>query len=509
MATDTAQSARPLDHSRRRLTLVAMCIGQGMILLDNTIVNVALPAIQHGLGVTPGNLEWTVNAYVLALASLIILGGTLGDRYGRKRLYLIGLVVFTIFSAACGLASRDVALIVCRGLQGVGAALMAPLTLSILVDAYPPEERTTAIGIWASVAGLGFGMGPIVGGLLIGQFGWPAVFWVNVPIGIAGFALALAAVRESRDPGARALDPVGNVLVSGGLFLSTFALIETNVHPWLSPYTLSLGALAVVLLAAFLVHEAHTAHPMVPLGLFKDRIFSSANALYMLAYVSLAGMFFFVTLYFQNVKGWSAVRTGMSWIPLNAPFLAIAPFAGRIGKRYGTAWTVTAGFVIAGIGMLGLGRLDVESSYAAAWPWYLLTGLGYGMLVPAVSAAAMSAVPADHSGAGSGILNSSRQVGAAVGLAVLGSLSVAAASRAWRASLGALPEAARARAAALVQQVAGGEGPAVAAAVGPDALAPALDAFVAGYRMALLIAGLLLLLGAAVAFTGLRARRSG
>ena len=199
----------------------------------------------------------------------------------------------------------------------------------------------------------------------------------------------------------------------------------------------------------------------------------------------------------------------MSWIPLNALFLAIAPFAGWIVKRYGTARTIGAGLVIAGIGMLGLGRLDLESSYAAAWPWYLLIGLGYGMLVPAVSSAAMSAVPADHSGAGSGILNSSRQVGAALGLAVLGSISVAAASRAWRASLATFPEAARAQATALIQQVAGGEGPAVAAAIGPGALVPAFDAFVAGYRVALLIAGLLLLVGAAVAFTGLRARHDG
>ena len=206
MTTDRTPLVPPLEPPRRRLTLIAMCVGQGMILLDTTIVNVALPAIQRGLRVTPGSLEWTVNAYVLALASLILLGGTLGDRYGRKRLYLIGLVGFTVFSAACGLAGRDATLIVCRGLQGASAALMAPLTLSILVDAYPAEERTTAIGIWASVAGIGFGAGPIVGGLLIGRFGWPAVFWVNVPIGIAGFALALAAVRESRDPHSRSLD---------------------------------------------------------------------------------------------------------------------------------------------------------------------------------------------------------------------------------------------------------------------------------------------------------------
>ena len=231
-----------------------------MILLDNTIVNLALPAIQRGLRVTPGALEWTINAYVLALASLIVVGGTLGDRYGRKRLFLIGLAVFTIFSVGCGLARSDAELIVHRALQGAGAAIMAPLSLSILVDAYPAERRTAAIGIWASVAGLGFLAGPIVGGLLIERFGWPSVFFVKVPIAVVGFVVALLAVRESREAGARGLDPVGTILVTTGLFVLTFALIETNAHPWLSGYTLSLGVVALVTLAAFVAHEARTAH---------------------------------------------------------------------------------------------------------------------------------------------------------------------------------------------------------------------------------------------------------
>jgi MFS transporter, DHA2 family, methylenomycin A resistance protein len=496
----------PLDPAQRRLTLVAVCIGQGMILLDNTIVNVALPAIQRGLRVTPGALEWTINAYVLALASLIILGGTLGDRYGRKRLYLFGLGIFTVFSAACGFARTDAELIVSRALQGAGAAIMAPLSLSILVDAYPPERRTTAIGIWASVAGLGFAAGPIVGGLLIALFGWSAVFFVNVPIAVVGFAVALASVRESRDQGARSLDPVGTVLVTVGLFLLTFAVIETNVHHWLSTYTLSLGAVAVLCLAAFVAHEARTTYPMVPLALFRDPVFSAANALYALAYAALAGMFFFVTLYYQNVKGWSAVRAGMSWIPLNLFFLVVSPLAGRIVRRIGTAWTVGGGFALAGVATIGLGRLDAGSSYAAAWPWYLLNGLGYGLLMPAVSSAGMAIIPTDHSGVGSGILNSSRQIGAAIGLAVLGSISVATVSGAWHASLGALPEATRAHAPALVQQVAGAEAQAVAAVLGPAAMAPALDAFIAGYRLSLTVAGTLLLVAAVIAFAALGSR---
>jgi len=495
-----------LDPGRRRLTLLAVCVGQGMILLDNTIVNVALPAIQRGLRVTPGALEWTINAYVLSLASLIVVGGTLGDRYGRKRLFLIGLAVFTIFSVGCGLARSDAELIVHRALQGVGAAIMAPLSLSILVDAYPAERRTTAIGIWASVAGLGFLAGPIVGGLLIARFGWPSVFFVNVPLALVGFIVGALAVRESRDADARALDPAGTVLITAGLFVLTFALIETNAHPWLSGYTLSLGAIALVTLAAFVIHEGRTGQPMVPFGLFRNPVFSAANLLYTLAYAALAAMFFFVTLYYQNVKGWSAIATGMSWIPLNVFFLAVSPLAGRIVRHVGMVWTVGGGFTLAGIATIGLGRLDAASPYATAWPWYLLNGLGYGLLVPAVSSAGMSAVPVERSGVGSGILNSARQIGAAVGLAVLGSLSVAAVDGAWRRGVEALPDAARAQSSQLMQQVAGAEAHAVAAVLGPSALEPALHAFMSGYRLALTVAGLLLLLGAAVAVTTLGRR---
>jgi EmrB/QacA subfamily drug resistance transporter len=505
-ATAPQPAASGLGASRQRLTLAAMCIGQAMILLDNTIVNVALPSIQHELRVTPGNLEWVVNAYVLALASLILVGGTLGDRYGRKRLFLIGLTVFTVFSIACALAPDDPELVAFRACQGVGAAVMAPLTLAILVDAFPPERRATAIGIWAAVAGIGFGAGPVLGGVLIELFDWSAIFWVNVPIAVAGFALTVVAVRESRGPRERRLDLVGAALVAAGLFVLTFALIETNEHGWTSAEILVLLAVAAVLLAAFLVWERRAPDPMVPLNLFRPRPFRAANLAYALAYAALATMFYFVTLFFQNVKGWSALETGLSWIPLNLPFLAVSPFAGRLGRRFGGRVVSGAGALVAAVGMLGLSRLDAGSSYAAAAPFYVLAGLGYGLLVPAVSAAAMAFVPGDRSGTGSGILSSARQVGAAVGLAVMGSIAVAVASDAWRAGAAARSAGARARSDAVVQLVAGGEGRAVGRVVGPDAVDAAFDAFVSGLHRSLTVAGIGLLVASAIAFWGLRAR---
>src|SRR5215216_3249086 len=293
-------SGQPLSGRRRVVTLVAMCVAQGMILLDNTIVNVALPPIQRELDVEPGNLIWIVNAYVLALASLIMVGGTLGDRYGRKRVFVIGLAIFTAMSAACAMSPNESVLIAARAAQGVGAALVAPLSLSILADAYPPERRTAAIGIWAAAAGLGFGAGPVIGGILVELFSWSAVFWVNVPIGIIGLALVITGVREPRNPHARRLDVPGAVLIAAGLCVLTFAIVESEHFGWTSPTMIALLAAAGVSLISFLVVESRVSEPMVPLGLFRDSRFTVSCGVYAIMYLALASTFFYVTLFFRR-----------------------------------------------------------------------------------------------------------------------------------------------------------------------------------------------------------------
>jgi DHA2 family methylenomycin A resistance protein-like MFS transporter len=417
--------------SKQRWTLAACCCAQFLILLDVTTLNVALPAIQRELDVPTGSLVWIINAYVLPLASLILVSGTLGDRYGRKRVFLAGFALFTAFSVGCALATSDDTLIVFRALQGAGAALLAPLSLSILVDAFPPERRAWAIGIWATVAGLGFGGGPILGGALIRAFDWSAIFWMNVPVGITGMLLTLVFVRESRDPNARRLDLVGAALVSAGLFCLTFALVESDEHGWTSGFTLGLLGAAAGLLAFFLLHEAHHPEPMLPLGFFRRRVFARANVLYAVLYAGLAGTLFFVSLYFQNVKGYSPLRTGISWLVMNVPFLAVSVVAGRIQPRFGVRLVVFVGTLLGGIGILGFAALGVDSSFLRALPAYLVVGLGYGLCVPALSTVAMGAIEVEHAGVASGVLNTSRQVGASVGLAALTSIGTAVAPGPW------------------------------------------------------------------------------
>jgi len=496
-------AGQPLSSRRRVVTLVAMCVAQGMILLDNTIVNVALPSIQRELDVDPGNLIWVVNAYVLALASLIMVGGTLGDRYGRKRVFLVGLAIFTAMSAACALSPNESVLIAARAAQGVGAALVAPLSLSILADAYPPERRTAAIGIWAAAAGLGFGAGPVVGGILVELFSWSAVFWVNVPIGIIGLVLVITGVRESRNLHARRLDLPGAVLVAAGLCVLTFAIVESEHIGWTSPTMIALLAAAGVLLASFLVVESRVREPMVPLALFRDSRFTVSCGVYAIMYLALASTFFFVTLFFQNVEGWSALDVGLSWLIMNTPFLIASTLAGRLAVWIGTA-TCWLGVLLGGLGVLALSFLTPGAGLLAASPGYVLIGAGYGMAVPTISSAAVSALPLEHSGLASGVLNSARQVGAAVGLAVLGSVGLAVTRNSWAALSAQLPTAAQAGAPDVVQDVSGGQGSVVAQQLGPAAKPLVDSAFVDGLHVALLIGGGLMLVAAAFAFMTLR-----
>ena len=485
-----------------------MCMSQAMILLDVTIVNVALPSIQQELHVQPANLEWVVGAYTLVLAALILVGGTLGDRFGRKRVFLVGLCIFTLASAGCALSQDDKMLIAFRALQGVGGAAMAALTLSILVHAYDPEHRTSAVGTWAAISGLGFGLGPVLGGLLIQAFDWSAIFWVNVPIGVACGAVALVAVEESRDPQARRLDVLGALLAAGGLFLLTFALIESSRRTWASALVLGSLAGAAVLLGGFVAWERRAESPMVPPALVRNRRFVAANTVFALLYFALSGMFFWVTLYYQDVRGWSALKTGLSWLLLNTPFLAASLNVGRLARRYDGRLLIGVGSLIAAVGMVGLTLLSADTGFWLAAIGYLLIGLGFGLAVPLVSSQVMGDVPPAFAGTGSGILNSARQIGASVGIAIMGTIGVAVATHVWDSKVLTLPPAVQAEASGLGQEVAGGQISQIDSQLGPAAQEPATDSFVAGYHWAMAAGSVVLAAAGATALIGLRPKRA-
>jgi EmrB/QacA subfamily drug resistance transporter len=478
-----------------------------MILLDVTIVNVALPSIQQELDVLPSSLEWVVGAYTLVLATLILVGGSLGDRFGRKRVFLAGLSIFTLASAGCALSTDDRELIAFRALQGVGGAAMAALTLSILIHAYPPERRTSAVGTWAAIGGLGFGLGPVIGGLLIRAFDWSAIFWVNVPIGLICGAVTLVAVQDSRDPQARRLDVRGAVLAATGLFLLTFALIESNRRSWTSPIIVGSLAGAVVMLGAFAAWERRAESPMLPPALLRNRRFVAANTVFALMYFSLAGMLFFLTLYFQDLRGWSALETGVSWLLLNVPFMAASTSAGRLARSYDARLLIGGGSLLAGVGMLLVALLSRDSGFWLAGTGYVLMGLGYGTAAPLVSSHVMGDVPAGLAGTGSGVLNSARQMGASVGIAVMGAIGVAIATHVWDSKTATLPLAVQADARSLGQQVAGGQTRQIVGRLGAVAQQSAIDSFLTGYHWAMAAGTVALAAAGMTALIGLRPRK--
>jgi MFS transporter, DHA2 family, methylenomycin A resistance protein len=489
---------------RQRLTLAVACTAQVMMVLDVMIVSAALPSLQHELHLSPAGLEWVVSAYALALAALIPTGGALGDHFGRKRLFMSGVSLFTLASVGCALSVSGGMLIGFRVIQGIGGAVMSSLTLSLIAEAYPPEARTGPIGLWAAVSGLAVAGGSVAGGLLLSVFPWSSIFWVNVPIGIVTLVISQVAVAESREPVPRPFDTGGVALSAGGLLLLTFGFVESSDVGWHSLVVAACVAAGVAVLVVFFVWEHRTASPMIPPALLRTPSFGWASAVYLLAYLAFSGFIYYVTLFFQNIDRWSALRTGLSWLFFCVPYFVVAQFGKRVERRLPVASAVGLGCLIAAAGVLGMSQLKLETPFA--WPavCYVLVGVGFALMVPAGSSAAMAKVPAGSSGIGSGLFNACRQIGTATGLAILGSIGAGVTLASWHHQAGAFPAAGQRRAAQVGTEVAGGQVHAAAAYVGGYAHDPAVASFLRGFEFALLVAGTVLAAAGIAGFLGLR-----
>jgi EmrB/QacA subfamily drug resistance transporter len=411
------------EENKKWWTLVAVAFGLFMIMLDNTVVNVALPSIERDLHISIAELEWIVTAYALVFASLLITGGKLADLFGRRRIFVVGLVIFTGSSLACGLATSASFLIGARAVQGVGAALMNPATLSIITATFPPRQRGTAIGIWAGVSALALAIGPLAGGLIVDNINWNWIFFVNVPVGIAGIVASQIFIKESRDTSHEQSVDFPGLATSGlSLFALTYALIEGNRHGWASAEIIGLFAAAVVLMAAFVLVEHRQRLPMLDLSLFKNSSFTGANIVALLVSLGMFGVFFYVSLYIQNVLGYTPTQAGAMFLPMTLLIILVAPFAGRASDRVGSRWLMGGGMTLLGISLLFYQRAGLHSNFWTLLPAMIIGGVGMASTMSPMTSAAMGAVPVDKAGVGSGVLNSFRQVGGALGIAAMGAI---------------------------------------------------------------------------------------
>ena len=416
-------------ENKKWWTLGAVSVGLFMIMLDNTVVNVALPSIRSSLGMSIEGLEWVVAGYALTFAAFMLVGGKLADFLGRRLIFMVGLAVFTGASLACGLAPNGGFLIGARVVQGLGGALMNPATLSIITATFAARERGKAIGIWAGVSAMALAIGPLVGGLLTEHVNWNWIFFINVPIGIIGLFATPIFIAETRDESAvQSLDIPGLAASAIGLFSLTYAFIEASNYGWTSARILGAFAIAAVALVSFALLELHQRAPMLDLSLFRNRTFSGANAAMLFVGLAMFGTFFFVSLYMQNVLGYSPVQAGASFLPMTILIILIAPRAGALTDRVGSRWLVGGGMTLLSGMLFYYTTLGASESFWALLPGLLLGGVGMGMTMTPVTAAAMSAVPVDKAGVGSAVLNSARQVGGSLGIAVMGSIVASASS---------------------------------------------------------------------------------
>ena len=422
VGTVTATS-KGLD-SRRWWALAAVSLAAFMTYLDNNIVNVAIPTIQRSLHLSVSGLEWVVSSYLLTVAGLLLVGGRLADVFGRRRLFLVGMAVFTLSSLAAGLAGSGGMLIGSRAIQGIGAALLMPATLAIIMAAFTNvRERSMAIGIWAAVGALALATGPALGGLISQHLHWGWIFLINVPIGLITFAIAIFYVTESRaESAARQLDLPGLTASALSLFALTYALIEGNVSGWTAPRILGAFALAAVAAGIFLAIEVRSAHPMVDLKMFRSREFSGGTGTMMIWAFGILGIYFFTSLYLQQTLGFSPVEAGLAFVPMALCVAVFAGIAPRIEARAGAHRTVAAGMLLMVIGLVLFARLGLNVSYASLLPGFMLFGAGAGLMNVPLTNATMAATPTSVAGVASALLNASREVAGLLGITIIGAV---------------------------------------------------------------------------------------
>jgi EmrB/QacA subfamily drug resistance transporter len=498
---------------RKWWTLIAVSVAIFMLLLDITVVNVALPDIQRSLHSGFQDLQWVVDAYSLTLAAFLLTAGSLADLLGRRRVFVTGLVVFTGSSVVCGLSSSSLMLNLARGVQGTGGAMMFATSLALIAQAFSGRERGTAFGVFGAVTGAAVAVGPLVGGVITSGIGWEWIFFVNVPIGIAAVYLTLTRVEESRDQNATGVDWLGLLSFSGSLFLLVFALVRGNDKGWGSAQILSFLIASAVLIVLFVIVERAQERPMLDLTLFRRPAFAGANVVAFALSGSIFAMFLYLTLYIQNVLGYSPLQAGLRFLPITLLSFAVAPVAGRLTVRVPVRLLLGSGLLLVGGGLFAMTAVTATSRWTALIPGFVLAGVGVGLVNPPLAAAAIGVVPAARSGMASGINSTFRQVGIATGIAGLGAVFQHGVTSQATSSLAASGHAGEVLAAAhghLSTMLESGEIVRVAGSLS----APARAALVGSYRVGftgaftdiLIIGGVIACVGSALAFALVRSR---
>jgi EmrB/QacA subfamily drug resistance transporter len=499
-------------HRGRWAALTVVCTSLMVIGIDNTILNIALPTLSHtqaagGLGATGSELQWIVDSYTIVFAGLLLTAGSLGDRFGRYRGLTFGLAIFGTGSALSAFASSATMLILTRSLMGVGAAFIMPATLSIITNVFTePRERAKAIGIWAGITAIGVGAGPVIGGFLLEHFWWGSVFLVNVPVAITGIVLGYFFVPESRDPSAPKLDPLGSVLSIVGLATFLWAIIEGPTHGWGSPEVVGTFVLGLMVLGAFGLWELHTPTPMLDIRFFENPRFSAASGAITITFLTLFGMIFLLTQYLQSVLQYSTVEAGAVLVPMSIVMMVFAPLSPRWVHRFGNKLVVGFGMGSAATALVLMTTLDVNSSTIHVILITLVLGMGVAHIMAPATDSIMGSVPKEKAGVGSAMNDTTRQVGGAIGVALLGSIAASSFSSHMSSQLaGKVPSS-------LVHAAGDSIGTALdtasraSAATGAKIAEAARTSFVAGFHTAVLVAAVILVMGAVAVLRWLPAR---